>query len=98
MVEYQKGDIKGIRVSDNVIKIKSLKKGVITKINALEIGKLSLALGAGRVNKNDKIDYSVGVKLNKLVGDEVKVGDILLSLYVTCNVPDVNIEKIFTIK
>ena len=97
MVKYQKGNIKDIKVSDNQVKLKAKKNGVIKKINALELGKLSQALGAGKVKKSDKIDYTVGIKLNKLVGDEVKKGDVLATLYVNKSVPEVNIDNIFTI-
>ena len=82
MVKYQNGDLTAIKVSDKTIKIKANKTGEIKKINALELGKLSLALGAGKIKKSDKIDYSVGIKLNKLVGSYVKAGDLLMTLYV----------------
>ncbi len=62
------------------------------------MGKLSLSLGAGKLKKNQRIDHSVGIKLNKLVGDSVKKGDVLMTLYVNKDTPDVNIEDIFTIE
>lgn len=98
LVEYQKGNIKGIKISDKTISIKSEENGEIKKINALELGKLALALGAGKLKKNDRIDHSVGIKLNKLVGDSVKKGDILMTLYVKNDTLDVNIDDIFTIE
>ena len=69
-----------------------------TRTPYLELGKLSLALGAGKIKKSDKIDYSVGIKLNKLVGSYVKAGDLLMTLYVNKDVIDVNIDDIFTIE
>ncbi|MBR2679028.1 MAG: thymidine phosphorylase [Bacilli bacterium] len=98
LVNHQEGDLKGIKVSDNTIKVRSTKSGEITKINALELGKLSLLLGAGKVKKTDKIDYSVGIKLNKLVGNKVEKGDVLMTLYVNKNTPDAKIDDIFTIE
>ena len=98
MVKYQNGDLSAIKVSDKTIKIKANKTGEIKKINALELGKLSLALGAGKIKKSDKIDYSVGIKLNKLVGSYVKAGDLLMTLYVNKDAIDVNIDDIFTIE
>ena len=98
MVDYQKGDINNIKVSNNIIPIISEKAGTLTKINALELGKLSLALGSGKINKSDKIDYTVGIKLKKLVGDKVKKGDILAEMYVNKKEPEVNINNIFTIE
>lgn len=97
MVASQKGDIGGLEISDNTKKIKSLVSGTIKKINALELGKLSLALGAGKVTKEDEIDYTVGIELNKLVGDTVKKGEVLATLYVNNSIPDFEIDKIFKI-
>ena len=98
MVEYQKGDINKIKVSKKKVEIKSKKSGVVEAINALEVGKVSLALGAGKVSKSDSIDYTVGVELNKLVGDSVKKGDVIATLYVGKKDVDFDIERIFTIK
>lgn len=97
LVSYQGGDINNISISNKKCIIKSNKTGEITKINALEIGKLALELGAGKKNIKDKIDYGVGVRLNKLIGEKVKKGDTLATLYVNNKVPNIDIDKIFTI-
>ena len=76
LVKAQGGKIDSLRLSDDSIEIVATEAGIVKKINALELGKLSVKLGAGRVNKEDKIDYNVGIYLNKLVGDTVKKGDI----------------------
>lgn len=81
-IKNQNGDISKIKVSDKKIYIKSKSDGVITKISALKIGKLSLKLGAGRLNKESIVDYNVGIKLHKNILDQVKKGDILATLYV----------------
>lgn len=94
LVEYQHGDIKGIKVSENTYKIKAEKSGTIKKINALEVGKLSLNLGAGKVSIKDKIDYTVGVKLNFEVGDVVNKGDVLATIYYNKKNPEVLVDKI----
>ena len=39
-------------------------------------------MGAGRQSKEDRIDYSVGIKINKLVGEKVKKGEALATLYI----------------
>ena len=98
MVKYQKGDINKIKVSDNKEVIKAQNSGIITKIDALEVGKLSLSLGAGKVKKSDKIDYSVGIVLEKKVGDSVKTGDVLATLYTGKKKFEYDIKKIFTIE
>lgn len=97
LVEYQHGDIKEIKVSENTYKIKAEKSGIIKKIDALEVGKLSLNLGAGKVSIKDKIDYTVGVKLNFEVGDVVDKGDVLATIYYNKKNPEVLVDKIFKI-
>ena len=74
LVEYQKGHIDKLKISEKTMAIKAKSSGTLNKINALELGKLSLALGAGKETIDDKIDYTVGIKLRKLIGDKVKKG------------------------
>lgn len=91
-IKYQGGNINSLKVSEFKQEIVSNKNGKVKKIVALNIGKLSCSLGAGRINKEDKIDHTVGVVLNKLVGDTVKVGDILFTLYKKDN-QEININS-----
>jgi pyrimidine-nucleoside phosphorylase len=53
----------------------------VSAIDSLEVGLASKILGAGRKTKDDPIDYSVGINLNKKIGDKVKIGDSLAVLY-----------------
>ena len=98
LVESQRGNVEKVKICDHKKYIKAKKRGTITDINALELGKLSVSLGAGRKSKEDKIDYTVGIKLNKLVGDEVKKGDILAYIYTNNSIREINSDEIFTIK
>ena len=63
------------------IELYSEKDGYVEEINAEEIGKISVYLGAGRINKEDSIDYSVGIELNKKIGDKVNCGELLAKVY-----------------
>lgn len=56
--------------------------GVISKIHAEEVGLCAMKLGAGRATKEDRIDHAVGIYLRKKVGDPVKKGEPLATLYV----------------
>ena len=98
LVNAQGGDLTKVSVSKKVKRIKSTSNGVIKKIDALELGKLSVALGAGRKSKEDKIDYTVGIKLHKHVGDEVKKGEVLATLYINDKSDCSEINNIFDIK
>ena len=78
-------------------KLRKLVSGTLKEINALELGKLSVKLGAGRVNKEDKINHGVGIYLEKLVGDSVKKDDVLARIFVD-KIPDkLKISNIFVI-
>ena len=81
-VKYQHGDIKSLEVSFKTIDIKSTKEGTLNKIKTLNLGMLSVNLGAGRISKEDKIDHKVGIVLKKHLNDYIKKGDILCTLYV----------------
>ena len=81
-VKQQGGNLNKIKISDNVLSIKSKKEGYISKINALELGEIARIIGAGRLNKEDKIDFEVGLILNKKVGDYVKKGEELVKVYI----------------
>ena len=57
--------------------IPSETSGYVTAIDALEVGMASKILGAGRKTKNEAIDLSIGIYLNKKIGDKVKTGEPL---------------------
>ena len=59
----------------------SKKEGYINEIDSEKLGLLSMKLGAGRVNKDDEIDYNAGIILGVNPYDYVKEGDILAKLY-----------------
>lgn len=95
LVKHQKGNIDGLKISDKIYKLKSNVNGTIEKINALNVGKLAFNLGAAKMNIDDKIDYGVGVKLNKFIGDKVKKGDVLAFIYYNKKLPDIKIDDIY---
>lgn len=81
IIASQGGNLSGLRVSKNTQDIHSTKSGHIIDMDAYRFGKLSLDLGGGRKTKEDKIDSSVGIILHKKIGDDVKIGDVLCTLY-----------------
>jgi pyrimidine-nucleoside phosphorylase len=64
----------------------------ISSMNAEEIGVSSVILGAGREKKDDIIDMSAGIILNKKTGDIIKKGDVIATLY-TNNESTINSAK-----
>lgn len=98
LVKYQGGNIELIETITNRCHIRADRDGVIKSIDALEIGKLSVSLGAGRENKEDPINYGVGIYLKKLVGDTVEKGEILADVYYEDEPELASVDKYFKIK
>ena len=87
LVKNQGGDISYIQNPEKFEKAKFVKRvestyeGYVEEIPAEEFGKLAIFLGAGRMKKEDDIDFSVGIVLNKKVGEYVKKGDTLFTVF-----------------
>ena len=82
LVKYQGGDISKLNHNSKYeYKVYSNKCGYITKMETAKIGKISCMLGAGRVKKEDIIDYNAGIVLNKKINDYVNDKDLLCTLY-----------------
>lgn len=87
LVETQGGDISYIENTDKFEKASIIepvycnKSGYISKLDAKEIGKIACGLGAGRIRKEDEIDKSVGIILNKKVGNKVKEGEVIAYIH-----------------
>ncbi|MGG0185278.1 pyrimidine-nucleoside phosphorylase [Bacillus rhizoplanae] len=73
-----------------VIDVPATTSGVVSNIVADEIGIAAMLLGAGRATKEDEIDLAVGLMLRKKVGEVVKEGEPLVTIYANReNVEDV---------
>lgn len=97
IINYQNGNIEKIAKSINKIDIYSDNEGYINSIDALEVGKFVHELGAGRSNKDDKIDYGVGIVLNKKINDYVLNGEKLLTVYYNKTIDFEKIKNAFSI-
>ncbi len=75
---------------DSELEVLSEKEGYVTKIQAEEIGKAAMIIGAGRATKDDIIDHSVGILVLKKVGDFVKKGESIAKI---CYNKETEVEK-----
>lgn len=86
-ISAQGGDVRCIEDTSllpkaaNSYAVKSTADGYITAMNAEIIGTVSVMLGAGRAAKEDKINFGAGIVIAKKVGDRIKKGDLLATLY-----------------
>ncbi|TCZ75420.1 pyrimidine-nucleoside phosphorylase [Paenibacillus albiflavus] len=79
----------------HIIEVKSQEDGYVSKIVADSIGTAAMILGAGRATKESVIDLSVGLVLHKKIGDEVKKGDTLVSIYSNTESVDEVMQRIY---
>lgn len=63
------------------IEVPAKTSGFVSKIIADEIGIAAMILGAGRATKEDEINLAVGLMLRKKVGDPVKAGEPLVTIF-----------------
>ena len=104
MVEAQGGDVSYIKdpskfeMAKNIIPVVAKEEGYIKDIKALTIGVSSMKLGGGRETLEDTIDMSAGIVLAKKVGDFVKKGDVLCTIYTNKDEKTYNeiIKEIYT--
>ena len=79
LVVKQGGDVSYIEDLEKFPKAKyklpviATKSGIVNKLNAEEVGKIAMKLGAGRLRKEDEIIKEVGIELNKKVGNNVEI-------------------------
>ncbi|EAG7653529.1 pyrimidine-nucleoside phosphorylase [Listeria monocytogenes] len=63
------------------IEVPAKTSGFVSQIVADEIGIAAMILGAGRATKEDEINLAVGLMLRKKVGDAVKEGESLVTIF-----------------
>ena len=72
---------KKFTISPLIHEVKSPKEGYVFDLDAEKVGISSLITGAGRETKADNIDHGAGILLKIKMGDYVKKGDVLATLY-----------------
>ena len=85
MIKFQSGnenvinDYSILGIASEVIELKYLGKNpvYVEKLDALRIGEAAMLLGAGRETKEQAVDPTVGIVLNKKIGDLVLPNDII---------------------
>ncbi|MBH9968353.1 pyrimidine-nucleoside phosphorylase [[Bacillus] enclensis] len=63
------------------VELQAKEDGYVSEIIADSVGTAAMWLGAGRATKDSVIDLAVGLELRKKIGDEVKAGESLVTIY-----------------
>lgn len=82
MISAQGGDPKApLPVAKYSHQVLSSAAGVLTRLDALQVGVAAWRLGAGRARKEDPVSAGAGIQIHAKPGDEVAAGARLLTLY-----------------
>lgn len=76
------------------IEVKADKPGIISKMNADELGVAAMLLGAGRETMESELDLAAGLMLHKKIGDPVEAGETMVTIYSNKEDVDASIKKI----
>lgn len=89
MVKYQGGEDEYLADPTKLLACKftydivAPTSGYVQDIDAMQVARVVCDMGGGRKMVGDSIDYQVGVKLAKNVGDKVSKGEVLATMYCT---------------
>ena len=87
MVTAQQGDGRDVYDTSRLplapvqMEVTALEGGYVRRIEAEQVGLVSMHLGGGRATKDSEIDLSVGLVLHKKVGDSVEAGESLAIIH-----------------
>lgn len=87
MVTAQQGDGRDVYDTSRLplapvqLEVPAMEHGFVRRIEAEQVGLVSMHLGGGRATKDSEIDLSVGLVLHKKVGDSVEAGESLATIH-----------------
>ena len=65
----------------HIEELRSAEAGYIASMDTIRLGNAAQSMGAGRKQKTDTIDHSVGYIMHKRIGDRVEKGDVIATLH-----------------
>lgn len=98
-IAYQGGDTTFLKDLDAFtraqysVEVKAEQEGYLSDIHALELGKLSAHLGAGRFEIEDTLDYKAGIIIRQDVGESIEKGSVLCTLQSNKPIKEEHIAK-----
>ena len=87
MIRLQGGDPAFVEFPDKLPSASTIetlpapKAGYVTAVDAEKVGRAAFILGAGRTQREDAVDFAVGVSDLKQVGEPVAKGDSLARIH-----------------
>ncbi len=80
MVSMQGGDLGKSRKLGRVTEVRAPRSGWLERIDGQRLGQAVIVMGGGRVQAGQSIDPSVGLAMERRLGDRVEKGDLLVAI------------------
>jgi pyrimidine-nucleoside phosphorylase len=80
MVKLQNGDLQAPRRLGKVMAVHAQRSGWLTKIDGQRLGQAIILMGGGRMQAGQRIDASVGLEMERKIGENVHQGDVLVKI------------------
>lgn len=80
MVAAQGGDLKSPRKLGKISRVLADRSGWLSRIDGQKLGQAIILMGGGRMQSNQAIDPSVGLAMEKRLGERVQKGELLLEI------------------
>lgn len=82
MIKAQGGDPDApLPKADHWHVIRAAESGYVSELEAISVGVASWRLGAGRERKEDAVQFGAGIEIHAQVGQQVKAGDPVMTLF-----------------
>lgn len=81
IVKVQGGKLDALPTSHNTLGVLAQTSGYIESFKTENIGLAGIALKAGRLKANDRIEPTSGIEFHKKIGDQVRVGEKLFTIF-----------------
>ncbi len=99
LIKDQGGDLDALNSKDflkakEVKEIKAPADGFVEITSAVDLGLIAMELGAGRKTKEDTIDPTAGIYINKKTNDKVSKGEVVFTIQSNKKITEDLIEKI----
>lgn len=80
MVKLQGGNLDAPRRLGRITEVLAQSSGWLSQIDGQRLGQAIILMGGGRMQAGQQIDASVGLEIEKKIGDNIHKGDVLLKV------------------
>lgn len=84
----QGGDSTALPLASTTVEVHADADGYVSGFDTEKVGLAAISLGAGRLKSSDSIDPTAGLEMHRKIGDEVRKGERLYTMYANAGAHD----------